>query len=101
MTQKERFEISMLPEKYRPMGAWGYVGYSILFAIPIVGLICLIVFALSDANISRRSFARSVLLGALICVLLSLVATALVLLLPGVYDQIMAFLEPILSALPA
>ena len=48
------------------MGAWGYFGCSILFAIPIVGFICLIVFACSSSNIARRSYARSFFCGFLI-----------------------------------
>ncbi len=59
MTDKEKEEISRLPEKYRPMGAWSYFGYTILFAIPLLGIICLIVFALDGSNVVRRSFARS------------------------------------------
>lgn len=48
-----------VPPEFRPLGAWAYFGYSILFAIPILGLICLIVFSFSDANINRRNYARS------------------------------------------
>lgn len=59
MNSYEREEIYNLPDKYRPLGAWSYLGYQILFMIPLVGLICLIIFALSDSNINRRSFARS------------------------------------------
>lgn len=47
------------PERFRPLSAWAYFGYTILFSIPLVGLICLIIFSLSDANINRRNFARS------------------------------------------
>lgn len=59
MNNREKEEINCLPEKYRPLGAWAYFGYQILFALPLVGFICLIVFAFSDNNINRRSFARS------------------------------------------
>lgn len=48
-----------LPERFRPLSAWAYVGYSLLFAIPIVGFVFLIVFSCSSANINRRSYARS------------------------------------------
>ena len=48
-----------LPEKFRPLSAWAYFGYSILFSIPIVGFIFLIIFSCSGKNINRRSFARS------------------------------------------
>ncbi len=59
MNNYEKDEIYNLPSKYRPLGAWSYFGYQLLFMIPLVGIICLIVFSLSDANINRRSFARS------------------------------------------
>lgn len=52
-------EIAALPEKYRPLSAWGYFGYTILYSIPLIGLVFLIVFSLSDKNINRRSFSRS------------------------------------------
>ncbi len=59
MTQREKDEIDRLPPKYRPMGAWGYFGYSILFAIPLIGWIFLFICALDGSKIVRRSFARS------------------------------------------
>ena len=63
MTREEKKEIEALPEKYRPVGAWGYFGYSILFALPIIGWIFLIVFAISGKNVNRRSYARSFFCG--------------------------------------
>ena len=49
-----------LPPKYRPLGAWAYFGWSLLFSIPIAGLIVALVFALgSTENINLRNFARS------------------------------------------
>lgn len=45
--------------QFKPISPWGYIGYTILFAIPIVGIICLVVFALSSTNINRRNLARS------------------------------------------
>lgn len=59
MTQKEREEIVALPEKYRPLGAWSFFGYGLLFSIPLIGLICLIIFACDRNHIVRRSYARS------------------------------------------
>ena len=47
------------PEQFRPLSPWAYFGYSILFAIPLVGFILLIVFSLSNQNINRRNYARS------------------------------------------
>ena len=50
---------SNIPEEYRPISMWGYFGYEILFSIPIVGFICLIVFALGAKNVNKKNFARS------------------------------------------
>ncbi|MBQ3762992.1 MAG: hypothetical protein II875_13415 [Clostridia bacterium] len=49
------------PEKFRPLSALGYIGYTILFAIPVLGLVLLLVFSFSGKNINRRNFARSYL----------------------------------------
>ena len=59
MTRRELGEIGKLPEKYRPLGAWAYFGYSILFLVPVIGWVFMAVFALSDSNLNRRGFARS------------------------------------------
>lgn len=47
-------------ETFRPLTPWAYFGYSILFSLPVLGLIFLIVFSVSDKNINRRSYARSI-----------------------------------------
>lgn len=47
------------PREFTPMSPWAYVGYRILFAIPVVGFVLLIVFSFIDGNIARRNFARS------------------------------------------
>lgn len=48
-----------IPDEYKPLSPWAYFGYNLLFAIPIVGFICLIVFSCSSANLNRRNYARS------------------------------------------
>ena len=67
------FDAFNVPPEFRPLGAWAYVGLSILFAIPIIGWIFLIVFCFSDANINRRNYARSYFAGLLIVVALIVV----------------------------
>ena len=59
-----------LPKEYRPIGAWAYFGYSILFSIPLVGLILLIVFSFDNTNINLRNFARSHFCSLLICAII-------------------------------
>lgn len=48
-----------LPNEYRPLSAWAYFGYNLLFSIPLVGFILLIVFSFDSSNINRRNYARS------------------------------------------
>jgi hypothetical protein len=57
--QQREITEDQLPARFRPLGAWAYFGYGLLFAIPIVGFIFLIVFSCSSANINRRNYARS------------------------------------------
>ena len=40
-----KMTVEDLPVEYRPIGMWGYFGYSLLFAIPFVGWIIALVFA--------------------------------------------------------
>ena len=101
MTSLERAEIRRLPKKYRPVGAWGYFWYNILFSIPVIGLIALIVCSASSKNIVRRSYARSYWC-AIVVALIFIVAIAAVgaaLVLTGVIpmDTITAYIEELLA----
>ena len=58
-----------IPPEFKPMGAWAYFGLSVLFSIPIIGLIFLIVFSFSDANLNRRNFARSYFIAMLFAII--------------------------------
>lgn len=48
-----------ISSQYRPLSAWAYFGYGILFNLPVIGFILLIVFSLDNSNINRRNYARS------------------------------------------
>ncbi|MCR4908157.1 MAG: hypothetical protein K5985_04945 [Lachnospiraceae bacterium] len=50
---------AMIPPEYSPITMWGYFGYKWLFAIPLVGFILLIIFAVSANNRNLKNFARS------------------------------------------
>ncbi len=82
------------PLDYRPrqkrkfIKPWGYVGYFLLFSIPLVGLICAIVFACTGSNRNRRNFARGWLLTLLVFLLLAAAVGA------GVYYL---YLKPVLD----
>lgn len=66
---------------YKPISAWGYFGYSLLFSIPLVGFILLIVFSVGGTkNINLRNFARShwcaLILGVVLTILMVIIALA-------------------------
>ena len=47
-------------KSYTPISMWGYFGYEILFALPVIGWIILIILALGGTkNINLRNFAKS------------------------------------------
>lgn len=53
---------SGVPEAYKPISMWGYLGYQLLFSIPCVGFILLLFFSFGGTkNINVRNFARSFL----------------------------------------
>lgn len=66
------------PKEFCPLSAWGYLGYSIVFMIPVVGWAILLYCALSSSNINRRSYARAYLLSIFIFLLLLILAVGLI-----------------------
>ena len=62
-------------ERPRFIKPWGYVGYQILFSIPVIGWIISIIFCFSKRH-NRRYYARSfwcwVLIGLILCILMGL-----------------------------
>ena len=65
-----------ISEEYRPISPLGYIGYQILFSIPIIGFICILIYAFGDSNknINLRNFAKSYLYVIAIIVLLTLLS---------------------------
>ena len=60
----------LIPKEYEPISMWGYFGYQILFSIPIVGFICLIIFAIGAKNVNKKNFARSYFCYTIICLVI-------------------------------
>ena len=67
-----------IPSEYKPLSAWAYVGYNLLFSIPLIGFIMLIVFSFDSSNINRRNYARSFFCAMLIGVIISIVIVVLI-----------------------
>lgn len=60
-----------IPDEYKPISAWGYVGWDLLFAIPLVGFILLIVFAAgATGNINLKKYAQSKFCALLLAVII-------------------------------
>ena len=95
MNDTERVEISALPMKYRPLSAWAYFGYTIVFQLPLIGFILLVIFALDSSNINRRSFARSYFCGLLIVIIL----VAVIILAAGGLSAVTSIIEAIKNGL--
>ena len=63
-----------LPAKYKPLGAWAYFGWSLLFTCVPFGFIVAIVFAVGKTeNINLRNFARSMFCFFVVIVILILI----------------------------
>ena len=90
-------EVRNLPYEIRPISMWGYLGYQILFALPLIGTILLIVFALGGTrNINLRNYARSYF-----CVLIIGVICFAVLLATGIWGRVLETLFGVLNGITA
>ncbi len=80
MKKKGRdFMTQTIPKEYKPISAWGYFGYQLLFGIPIVGFIFLLVFALGGTeNVNLKNFSRSYFCAFLIGLIIFVVTLAIV-----------------------
>lgn len=68
-----------IPEEYKPISAWGYFGYQLLFGIPCIGFIILCVFALGGTkNINLKNFARSYFCVFLLMLIIGIIVALLV-----------------------
>lgn len=75
--RREITSIDDLPAKYRPIGMWGYFGYNLLFAIPFVGWIIALAFAVGvTSNVNRKNYARAYFCGLIVAIVLLLLVSA-------------------------
>lgn len=77
-TAQPEKRILEIPVEYKPISAWGYFGYNLLFKIPIVGLVFMIVFALGGTkNKNLRNYARSQFIWLLLVIILAVIIAIL------------------------
>lgn len=67
-----------IPAEYKPISMWGYFGYEILFSIPLIGFICLIIFAFASNNKNVKNFARSYFCMLILVIVLFVICLAIV-----------------------
>lgn len=73
-----------LPEELKPISAWGYLGYNLLFAIPLIGTIMLFVYAFGGTNkVNLRNYARSYF-----CIFLVTIAVVVFLFITGILGSL-------------
>jgi len=77
--EEKRFPIPLtvaqLPYDLKPLGAWAFFGYGLLFLIPLVGLVLALVFALGGTSrVCLKNYARGVLLAWLFALVLAALA---------------------------
>ncbi len=64
---------------YTPIGMWGYFFYNILFAIPLIGQIFLLIYALGGTKkINLRNYARSFFCMIIILAVIGLIVAAII-----------------------
>lgn len=66
--EKEEFDPSKKPkpkaaeDDYTPISPLGYIGYNLIFCIPIVGLVFEILWATSSEKVNLKNYARAQLI---------------------------------------
>ncbi len=66
-----------LPKSYRPISGWGYFWRAVLYAIPVIGWLCVLFTAIGSKNRNGRGFARSYFCGLLIALIVAAVLAVL------------------------
>ena len=88
----------VLPKAYKPISPWGYVGYQLLYSIPLVGFIIWLIHAVSARNNNVKNFARSyicfVIIGLAMAIIICIATVVLIGTLPSDYiEQILQELQ--------
>ena len=73
-----------LPEEFKPISPWGYLGYNLLFSIPLIGLIMLCVYAFGGTSkVNLRNYAQSYF-----CILLIAIVIVVFLSITGAFSSL-------------
>ena len=78
-----------IPGEYKPMSAWAYVGWRLLFMLPFAGFVLLIVMSFAPRNKNLKSFARSYWCMALLGLIIATVIVVIAVLAGVSFNEIM------------
>lgn len=81
-----------IPGEYKPLSAWAYVGWQLLFGLPFVGFVLLIVMSFAPRNKNLKSFARSYWCMALIAFAVTLIAVLIIVAAGGDFGALSQYL---------
>lgn len=81
--------IEDVPYNFRPLTAWAFFGYGLLFSIPLVGFIMLLVYSFGGTpRVCLQNYARSYFCGLIIGIVLGAILVFLgVLTMPFISDE--------------
>ena len=82
------------PERFRPLSPHAYIGFGLLFLIPVIGLVFAAVFSVKAKNVNLRCYTRAFLISYAALAVMGCIA-ALFLFSKG---QLAAFIRRIPSA---
>ena len=68
-------------ESLKPISPLGYIGFQLLFALPVIGLIIAIVLSFAPKNQNVKNFARSQIVAILIVILVTIILTVVAMLM--------------------
>lgn len=101
--QNTQRSFNVIPASHKPIRAWGYVGYSILFSIPVIGWLIWLFKALGAKNKNVKNYARSyfcwVVLTLIVAVIVALAGVVVYFVAPELLDQALAALEEFAASL--
>ena len=86
---------------FKPISSWGYVGYSSLWSIPVIGWIFWLCSAIGGKNRNVRNYARSYICKVIVVLAISVIAAGVAFLLNWLdvfkFDTVIKFFEDLLK----
>lgn len=82
-----------IPKGYKPLSPWAYVGWRLLFMIPVAGFVLLIVMSFAPRNKNLKNFTRSYWCTALLAIIIAVIALLLIAAIGGGFGAITELLS--------